>query len=192
MRSHFSNSGCLTSSKRPDWHCSTTIFSPRLWWPASSLTIFWITPRYGDEGALLVLLELPEAAAVVEELGHRQLHPALGDRHRLAGEALARPRGSTLSPVNCAVHLRHRLVVLGLLADVPDHEAQPLVRDEAQPVAEHVRGRQLAVGLALHQLHDHLPVLGRHLFCANDVRAHLLSFSISRAITSFWISLVPS
>src|SRR4029078_11505037 len=44
-RSHFSKSGCLTSSNPPDWHCSTTIFSPRPWCPASSLTIFWMTPR---------------------------------------------------------------------------------------------------------------------------------------------------
>ena len=94
-------------------------------------------------------------------------------------------RGSTSLAGELAVHLRDRLVVLGLLADVPHHEAQPLLGHEPQPVAEHVRGRQLAVGLALHHLHQHLAVLRLHL-------AHRLSLTIWRAMTSFWISLVPS
>ena len=104
----------------------------------------------------------------------------------------SRTRGSTSSPVNVAVHLGHGLVVLGLLADVPDHEPQPLLGHELQAVAEHVGRGQLAVGLALHQLHQHLAVLGVMSSARSDVASFRLSLSSWRAITSFWISLVPS
>src|SRR3989442_10693140 len=84
----------------------------------------------GDEGALFVFLELPEAAPVVEELGHRQLEPALGERDRLAGEPLAHARLDFLLR-ELTVHLGDRLVVLRFLLDVPDHELHPLLRHEA-------------------------------------------------------------
>src|SRR5262245_50635783 len=144
----------------------------------------------GHERAVLVFLELPEAAAVVQELRHRQLEPALRERHRLAGQPLLDPRLDRLAG-EIAVHLGHGLVVLGLFLDVPDHEAQPFVGDEAQAVAEQVRRGQLAIGLALHELHDHPPVVRRHVLGPLEV-FHFRSLKICFAITSFWISLVPS
>ena len=126
----------------------------------------------GHEGARLVLLELPEAAAVVEELRHGQLEPALRERDGPAREALP-DAGLHLFLREVAVHLRDRLVVLGLLLDVPDHELHPLLGHEAQPVAEHVGGGELAVGLALHELDHHRAVLGGHLFFAMDLSGHV-------------------
>ena len=145
----------------------------------------------GNEGAPFVFLELPETAPVVEELRHRQLEPALRERHRLARQPLPHAR-LHLFPRELPVHLRHRLVVLGLLLDVPDHELHPLLGHEAQPVAEHVGGGQLPVGLALHELHDHAAVLRAHLVLAEHVAHARCSFRSSRAMRSFWISLVPS
>jgi hypothetical protein len=46
-RSHLSKKRCFTSSNRPLRHSSTTMRSPRPWWPASSLRIFWMISRYG-------------------------------------------------------------------------------------------------------------------------------------------------
>ena len=125
----------------------------------------------GHERALVVLLELPEPAAVEEELGHGQLHPALRKGHGLAGQALRDLRLDLLTR-EVAVHLGHRLVVLGLLLDVPDHELQPLLGDEAQPVAEHVGRGQLPVGLALHELDHHGAVLRGHLLFSMDLAGH--------------------
>src|SRR6185369_4762486 len=58
-----------------------------------------------------------------------------------------------------AVHLHDVLVVLHLLADVPRHELEPLELGHVlEPEAEHLRRRELAVGLALHHLHERLVV----------------------------------
>src|SRR5438552_3457176 len=125
----------------------------------------------GHERALLVFAELPESAAVEEELGHGQLDPALGEGHRLAGQPLAH-LGLDLLAREPPVHLRDGVVVLGFLADVPDHELHPLVRHEAQAVAEHVRGGQLAVGLALHELDEHRASLFGHVVNEGHFAGH--------------------
>src|SRR5258706_135364 len=123
------------------------------------------------ERALLVVAELPESAAVEEELGHGQPDPALGEGPRLARQPLAH-LGLDLLAREPAVHLGDGVVVLGFLADVPDHELHPLVRHEAQAVGEHVRGGQLAVGLALHELDEHRASLFGHVVNEGHFAGH--------------------
>src|SRR5262249_38721336 len=114
-------------------------------------------------GAAFVLLELPETPAIVEELRHRQLEPRGGERDRFGGEPLGHP-GLYAGAGEALIHVGDGEVVLGLLADVPDHELQPAALvHELEAVAEKPRRGELAVGLALHHLLEGLPVAVRHL-----------------------------
>src|SRR5439155_24040202 len=75
--------------------------------------------------------------------------------------------GLDARPGERPVHLRDRLVVLRLLADVPDHELQPLDRGHVlEAVAEEAGRRQLAVRLALHHLVEGLEIARRRALLA--------------------------
>ena len=171
MRSHFSKSGCLTSSNSPDLALLDHDLLAQALVPRLLLTIFWITPRYGTK-------EHSSYSLSCQKPPRSYRNCAMASSIQLSAKGTGFPasrlahHGLHLLARELPVHLGHGLVVLGLLADVPDHELQPAVGNEAQAIAEHVGRRQLPIGLALHHLDDHLAVLGGHVLLAKHVTGH--------------------
>src|SRR5258708_3251798 len=104
----------------------------------------------GREGALFVLLQLPEAASIVQKLSHCQFEPRGREWDWLVAQTLVHP-GIDGMACELFVHPSHRQVMLSLFSDVPDDEFEPLgFLDKLQPMPEHSGCGQLAISLALH------------------------------------------
>jgi len=128
------------------------------------------------ERAVHVLAQVKRRRGVIAELHHAQFEKALRERNGCVRlQPLAADRVE-VAGADFGVDRDARFVVLEFLDRVADHRAlERQMRYELERVAERMRRRELAVGLATNHLGECVEVSLRHLFAALNAGFGVLS-----------------